>query len=260
MKKQYKLIKLYPGSIKLGETITQSENKDFIFLDKNGRGYLLEEDIKSFLDLWQEVTELCITEDGFPLYANENYYVVIGGNNDIINCLSSAGGVYNNTTSVKRFKYYTNAQKYKDDNKIHQCLVKESNIKVGDYVKVVAKANSYERGWKNGWVDEMDIMVNKIGKVVSIRKDEGVEIDFGEKQDCYYEYPIFVLEKTEPSSNSYFIVIYNEEIAKGWRDGYRFKTLQDVSEYAKYDGEKAINIAKVCVFSNNSVKFELIEI
>lgn len=67
-------------------------------------------------------------------------------------------------------------------------------FQVGDKVKLLRKAASHENGWKNSWVDKMDLAVGKVGTVTSAHNDlKDVYVDFPEV-DGRYGYPSFALE------------------------------------------------------------------
>jgi hypothetical protein len=72
-------------------------------------------------------------------------------------------------------------------------------IKDGDRVRVVGKAQSYERGWDNDWVTEMDKYVGKV-LVADIRWDDscmkGIQLVGSSKPSGgMYRFPGFVLSK-----------------------------------------------------------------
>lgn len=54
--------------------------------------------------------------------------------------------------------------------------LKKHRLKVGSTVKIVKKAEDYENGWWNTWVESMDEEVGKEGKIVSIRNSDGIEV------------------------------------------------------------------------------------
>ena len=69
--------------------------------------------------------------------------------------------------------------------------IKENNIKVGDKVKIVRSAMSYEYGWENVWISIMD---KYIGKVFTIEPESytgnrGIMLG-----DAKHYFPWFVLE------------------------------------------------------------------
>jgi hypothetical protein len=72
-------------------------------------------------------------------------------------------------------------------------MQKNCGIKVGDRVKILRKAEDFEMGWDEVWVDVMDVYVGKTGKVNAI-SDIGLNIHF---DDLWYNFPFFVLEKIE---------------------------------------------------------------
>jgi hypothetical protein len=69
---------------------------------------------------------------------------------------------------------------------------KASKIHVGDQVKVLRKAESYEGEWDNEWCPQMD---SSVGKFFEVVRDEGVG-GFGLNDSIMrFAYPYFVLEK-----------------------------------------------------------------
>lgn len=73
--------------------------------------------------------------------------------------------------------------------------IADNGIKVGDYVRVVRKADSHEDGWNNGWVDDMDNWVGKVFKVNYFNDSAGVRLvnDYSLSRS----FPYFALEKVE---------------------------------------------------------------
>lgn len=69
-------------------------------------------------------------------------------------------------------------------------------IKVGDWVRVTRKAESYEDGWSNEWWPDMDAVIGSIFKVVDKNNNFGIRCD---KTQHYV--PYFVLEKVEPPAS-----------------------------------------------------------
>ena len=66
-----------------------------------------------------------------------------------------------------------------------------SGLKVGNKVKVIREANSYEAGWGCDW---NPIKNNYVGKILKITRDEGVN---GFELNNEWYFPYFVLEKVE---------------------------------------------------------------
>lgn len=70
----------------------------------------------------------------------------------------------------------------------------ECGIKVGDKVEIIRSAKSFEDGWDNDWVEEMDQYVGGIFEVTS--EDDGTGFYLQSPDgDSYYGFPYFVLEK-----------------------------------------------------------------
>lgn len=70
----------------------------------------------------------------------------------------------------------------------------DNNVKVGDKVRVVRKAQSREDGWGNAWVEDMDDWVGKVFKVDRIYSDDGIRLV---DSHSWWVFPYFVLEKVE---------------------------------------------------------------
>lgn len=79
--------------------------------------------------------------------------------------------------------------------KTYSELQEESGLKVGDWVKVVRTAKSYENGWGAMWNPAMDDSVGKVFQIYDINVLYGVS-----KLGGFY-FPYFVLEKTTPPSS-----------------------------------------------------------
>ena len=92
----------------------------------------------------------------------------------------------------------------------------EAQFKVGDKVRCIRKAHDCENGWVNGWVEEMDAAVGKIGVITAPRPHSdhfsaaGIPVQFegverktrnGMRTSSYY-YPYFVLEKVQEENEN----------------------------------------------------------
>lgn len=103
--------------------------------------------------------------------------------------------------------------------------IEANDIKVGDYVKVTRRAESYEDGWGTIWIDLMTKSVGKKLKVEEIRTYNGYII----LEDGYC-YPCFVLEKTEPPKPKYVPFESKEEFVRRYtevKEGADFDTFED---------------------------------
>ena len=75
--------------------------------------------------------------------------------------------------------------------KTYKELHDESGLKVGDWVKVLRKAEHKEGGWNNFWSDAMDNWVGACGKITHDAGTLGLCLTEG------HWFPCFVLEKIE---------------------------------------------------------------
>lgn len=81
-------------------------------------------------------------------------------------------------------------------------LEEQRKFKVGDKVRVIRKARSFENNWNNSWNGTMDKAINEIGIITRDVGMQGLSIKFGVDSDIYntdcnqeYQFPYFVLEK-----------------------------------------------------------------
>lgn len=71
--------------------------------------------------------------------------------------------------------------------------VKENDVKIGDKVKVLRKAEDYEQGWNYDWADKMDALIGEIVEITGEYIDAEDTNGFLVTGDWYM--PYFVLEK-----------------------------------------------------------------
>ena len=76
-------------------------------------------------------------------------------------------------------------------------FIKITNLKVGDEVKILRKANNYELGWYNTWTHEMSDLVFCICSVCGICS-QGIHLQ-RQNSERIWAFPFFVLEKVEES-------------------------------------------------------------
>ena len=72
-------------------------------------------------------------------------------------------------------------------------MAKASGIQVGDTVKVLRRAQSYEMGWDNAWPVKMDMYVGKTGVVKKNKIHAGFAVQFP-NDEASWDFPFFVLE------------------------------------------------------------------
>jgi hypothetical protein len=81
---------------------------------------------------------------------------------------------------------------------LQKAWVDENCIKQGDMVRVTSKAASYEQGWNNVWVRDMDFMVGNIYRVTEVAGGSGIGLLLDQKKGDEYQFPYFILEKVTP--------------------------------------------------------------
>ena len=97
--------------------------------------------------------------------------------------------------------------------KLHDAIIKATGLKVGDTVKVLRKAESYELGWKTCWVSMMN---PSVGKEYKVRKIDS----FGATLNDGHFFPLHILE----------IVKRGVELPVFYlKDGYEVKVQEDGS-------------------------------
>jgi hypothetical protein len=79
--------------------------------------------------------------------------------------------------------YQERQQKWMDTN----------NIKVGDEVRILRKATSYEDGWGTTWESSMNVCDGKLGVISGVDRNLGIHVEFVPGTTWYF--PYFVLEK-----------------------------------------------------------------
>lgn len=77
---------------------------------------------------------------------------------------------------------------------------KLSGLKVGDKVRIIARAGHNERGWQNSWADPMDFFLFKEGKIVQDYLHKGFQLAF-DKSRISFMFPYFSLEKIDEDTN-----------------------------------------------------------
>lgn len=70
-----------------------------------------------------------------------------------------------------------------------------SGLKVGDKVKVTRIADSYEKGWVNGWTPSMDEYVGEIFEIHDDDRMNGFGLD--NHSSIVFQFPFFILEKID---------------------------------------------------------------
>lgn len=81
-----------------------------------------------------------------------------------------------------------------NQNETHEQALQLLNLKAGDTVRVLRKAESISNGWRGRWIPEMDLFVGKKCKVLTINS-LGVLLEDDNDEAWYF--PAFVLEKVE---------------------------------------------------------------
>lgn len=99
----------------------------------------------------------------------------------------------------------------------YKTLQKASGIKVGDTVRVLRRALSYEMGWGTNWVSDMSKYIGRDFKVSRVHDTDGVLLN------DKWLFPFFVLEvvKSKPAfvkvklNDEYTAEVYSDKIVVG---------------------------------------------
>lgn len=133
---------------------------------------------------------------------------------------------------------------------------KACDLKVGDYVKVISKAESFQAGWNDIWKTSMDNLIGRIGKVTFFDKNQGAGIQVSFPNTKFdYCFPYYVLTKVDKSIEfkEYTRVLVRDSKERVWRpdiflyynnDKSVYKYICTKSHYVyciPYKGNEALN-------------------
>ena len=104
---------------------------------------------------------------------------------------------------------------------------RECGLKVGDKVKILRKAVSFEDGWDNFWSEGADTWVGKTGVIIGDSKVVGLKV-FLEEEDDWWYFPYFVLEKVEDNETPKHVEPVKQEEKK--LTNYKVFTTLDCGE------------------------------
>lgn len=104
---------------------------------------------------------------------------------------------------------------------------RECGLKVGDKVKILRKAVSFEDGWDNYWSEGADTWVGKTGVIIGDSKVVGLKV-FLEEEDDWWYFPYFVLEKVEDNETPKHVEPVRQEEKK--LTNYKVFTTLDCGE------------------------------
>lgn len=93
---------------------------------------------------------------------------------------------------------------------MQQCYLlaqEHCGLKVGDWVKVVRKAEYYKCRWNNFWLKIKSEMIGKVYQIIDMDK-YGIWLNINNKKEKMYSFPYFVLKKVEKP------IYLNKELTK----------------------------------------------
>lgn len=117
-------------------------------------------------------------------FADSMYCIPYKGNEDLVGTT--------NDFIVPKSIIYTEKQKQ---------WIKNHNIKVGDKVRIIRKADPQENGWEIPWESAMNNTIKKIGIITKI-SNRGIKISI--ENTIGWWYPYHVLEKIEDKNEFRF--------------------------------------------------------
>lgn len=91
--------------------------------------------------------------------------------------------------------------------------IKKNDLKIGDKVRIIRKAESGEDGWLAVWAAEMDAVVGKVGVVKSFLGNAGILVEFDKRFS--WSLPYFVLEKVVEHKDKEWKVSYGLKVKTG---------------------------------------------
>lgn len=91
--------------------------------------------------------------------------------------------------------------------------IKKNDLKIGDRVRVIRKAESDEDGWSAVWAAEMDAVVGKAGVVKRFLGNVGIRVSFD--KELLWSLPYFVLEKVVERKDKEWTVSYGLKVKTG---------------------------------------------
>lgn len=91
--------------------------------------------------------------------------------------------------------------------------VKKNDLKIGDNVRLIRRAESVEDGWPNVWPDKVDRWIGKILKVKEISCGNISCYDF--ETNDWFNFPYFVLEKIMERKDKEWTVSYGLKVKTG---------------------------------------------
>ncbi len=126
-------------------------------------------------------------------------------------------------------------------------------LKVGDWVKIIRKAESNEAGWEANWNDNMDKYVGRNGFIRKFEDAYGMSVIF-QDGNCW-NFPYFVLKKVEKPAHQFKPfdkVLVRDSVSAFWicdffsyyhkdqdNDDYPYRCLTSVYKYCiPYEGNE----------------------
>lgn len=91
--------------------------------------------------------------------------------------------------------------------------IKKNDLKIGDKVRIIRKAESDEDGWLAVWAAGMDAVVGKAGVVKSFLGNVGIRVEFDKRFS--WSLPYFVLEKVVEHKDKEWKVSYGLKVKTG---------------------------------------------
>lgn len=104
-------------------------------------------------------------------------------------------------------------------NKVYADAQKGCGLKVGDWVKVIRKAEDCEAGWDNVWPYTNNHLEGKTGRISELQDCKGICVYIPEYDD-WWAFPYFVLEKiekTEYEFRHFMKVLVRDSNDEEWR-------------------------------------------
>lgn len=124
-------------------------------------------------------------------------------------------------------------------NEVYALAARHCGLKVGDYVRLVRKAEDGESGWSNVWPELADAWVGEVLRIAAIFSNGDVRCIWreGQPDEDWFHFPYFVLKKVKrrnmkkPASFNPGDIVRVTRRARSNKNGWRHSWVDDMDEW-----------------------------